>query len=397
MAFELTINDLWKRAFSDRTQGVALTVDSVQNRYRDSFTGTLTDKWDVSLGAGMTASNSGGQLLFASGTTASAVGVLTSKEVFTIPFRFQFGFLMSQRIANQTLYVEMVSVDPDTGVADGLHAAAWKMDGTTATQAVYEVAVGGQSRLSSSASTISTTASLNVLEIEPFADETWFHSAAIDAVAGRVASFRRHQQIPDPTATYKLRIRWVNGATAPASTTTATFQFASVVDNCELTAEITSGRGGSSPGQGVPVILTGGASSATVLGTVNLSATAATAPSVPATPFFLNSAATTNGALIITGTSGVQAVYATNTGASDAFVKLYNKATAPTVGTDVPEMIIPVPAAVSGRPGVVEISPGYSGYRFSLGLGIAVTGAATDADTTAVAASQVKVKLTRTV
>jgi hypothetical protein len=125
--------------------------------------------------------------------------------------------------------------------------------------------------------------------------------------------------------------------------------------------------------------------------------TTAGTPAAPTTPFFLNSAASTNGALIITGTSGVQAFYATNIGATPAFVKLYNKATAPVVGTDVPEMIIPVPAAVGGVPGVGEFTPGFNGYRFALGLGIAVTGGMADADTTAVAAGQIKVKLSRTV
>lgn len=124
--------------------------------------------------------------------------------------------------------------------------------------------------------------------------------------------------------------------------------------------------------------------------------TATVTPPAPTTPYFLNSAATTNGALIITGTSGLSAFYATNTGASAAFVKLYNKATAPTVGTDVPEMIIPVPAAVSGVPGVATPTFGFIGPRFALGLGIAITGGVADSDTTAVAAGQVKVKLSRT-
>ncbi len=120
-------------------------------------------------------------------------------------------------------------------------------------------------------------------------------------------------------------------------------------------------------------------------------------PPVPATPYFVNSAASTNGALIITGTSGLQSIWTTNTGATAAFVKLYNKATAPTVGTDVPEMIVPVPAAVAGVPGVANVNCGYIGMRFPLGLGIAITGAVADSDTTAVAAGQVKVKLSRTV
>lgn len=135
-----------------------------------------------------------------------------------------------------------------------------------------------------------------------------------------------------------------------------------------------------------------------ISGTVTATVTAGTVnPVVPATPYFLNSAATTNGALIITGTSGLQAFYATNIGATAAFVKLYNKASAPTVGTDTPEMIIYVPAAVAGVPGVATLPIGFSGFRFALGLGIAITGAVADNDTTAVAAGQVKVKLSRTV
>jgi len=135
-----------------------------------------------------------------------------------------------------------------------------------------------------------------------------------------------------------------------------------------------------------------------VSGTVTATVTAGTInPVVPATPYYLNSAATTNGALILTGTSNVSSFYATNEGATAAYIKLYNKATAPTVGTDVPEMIIPVPAAVAGVPGVANPNIGFHGFRFALGLGIAVTGAAVFSDTTAVAAGQVKVKLSRTV
>jgi hypothetical protein len=134
----------------------------------------------------------------------------------------------------------------------------------------------------------------------------------------------------------------------------------------------------------------------TTVSTVTAVTTAGT-PAAPATPLIINSAASTNGQLVLTGTSGLQCLYATNTGATIAFVKLYNKATAPTVGTDVPAMIIPVPAAVAGVPGVSPmINPGFNGYRFALGLGLAITGLVADTDTTAVAAGQVKVILSRT-
>jgi hypothetical protein len=60
-------------------------------------------------------------------------------------------------------------------------------------------------------------------------------------------------------------------------------------------------------------------------------------------------------------------------------------------------MIIPVPAAASGVPGVAILPIGFSGFRFPLGLGIAVTRNAVHTDTTAVGAGEVKVKLSRTI
>lgn len=71
--------------------------------------------------------------------------------------------------------------------------------------------------------------------------------------------------------------------------------------------------------------------------------------------------------------------------------------TAPTVGTDVPEMIIAVPPLASGVPGVATFPIGFNGLRFNLGLGLAITDGSADTDTTAVAAGQVKIKLSRTV
>ena len=145
-----------------------------------------------------------------------------------------------------------------------------------------------------------------------------------------------------------------------------------------------------------PVVLQGGTTGVTGTLTGVTTVTTAGTPAAPATPLIINSLATTNGQLVLTGTSGLQALFATNTGAAAAYVKLFNKATAPTVGTDVPAMVVTVPAAVGGVPGEKEITPGFNGYRFPLGLGLAITGGAADADATAVAAGQVKVILSRT-
>jgi hypothetical protein len=196
----------------------------------------------------------------------------------------------------------------------------------------------------------------------------------------------------DPTKRYKLVIIIENVA-APASTTDWRIHNINVMDATRV--DVSPRNPGSSDGaKSFPAWVSGG----TLTGVTSV--TNAGTPTIPATPFFINSAASTNAALVLTGTSGLPALWATNTGAAAAFVKLFNKATAPVPGTDVPEMIIPVPAAVGGVPGVAEISPGFNAYRFPLGLGIAITGGVTgaaDTDTTPVAAGQVKIKLSRTI
>jgi hypothetical protein len=203
--------------------------------------------------------------------------------------------------------------------------------------------------------------------------------------------------IPLPTAELFIQIRARNGTVAPASTTTWTIGMVRVEDYIAQQVSIVSTRQQTTqnalPVSGAVTV----SGTATVSGTVTATVTAGTVnPVVPATPYILNSAASTNEVLILTGTSGLQAFYATNTGAGVAFVKLYNKATAP-ASTDVPAMILVVPAAVSGVPGVCTLPIGFSGFRFALGLGIRVTGGVADNDTTAVAAGQVKVMLSRTV
>ena len=238
-----------------------LKVKSVQKKFRDSFSGAVLDpaRWDTGIDADGSIATSGGTLQLQSGVTALAETWVMTKEIFSIPFRVQSNINLSQRIADQTLYLEAVSVDPETGLPDGLHTIGWAFDGISATQAKYRVGNGGLAPLVSAAVTVTSSAAPGgVYELEPFADEAWFHTATLDSTLARTYSYRRHQQIPDPNAVYKIRLRWVNGATPPVSTTLATVQFVSVQDYAELTAEITAGRGQSVAGQGIGVTIAGG-------------------------------------------------------------------------------------------------------------------------------------------
>jgi len=100
----------------------------------------------------------------------------------------------------------------------------------------------------------------------------------------------------------------------------------------------------------------------------------------------INSAATTNAAFIKNAAGTVYNILASNTNAAARFVKFYNKASAPTVGTDVPIITITVPAN-----GTVHADMGTLGHRFATGIAIAITAGSADSDTAAIGANEVKV------
>jgi len=92
------------------------------------------------------------------------------------------------------------------------------------------------------------------------------------------------------------------------------------------------------------------------------------------------SAASTNSTLVLGRPSVVKMIYAQNTGTVNAFLKFYDKVTAPTCGTDVPKLTIPLPggASVGGPPAQPDIS---DGILFYVGVGFCITAAIADNDT----------------
>lgn len=121
---------------------------------------------------------------------------------------------------------------------------------------------------------------------------------------------------------------------------------------------------------------------AQISGTVSVSAT----PANPTSSIFAT-AASTNAAVVKSSAGSLFNVTISNVTATAAYVKLYNKSTAPTVGTDVPAITIPAPANTT-----VNHDIGSVGARFSSGIGRAVTAAAVATDTgVAVAGIQVQI------
>lgn len=108
----------------------------------------------------------------------------------------------------------------------------------------------------------------------------------------------------------------------------------------------------------------------------------ARAQEMQANPYSFLSAASTNSTLLYPGSSLLQNIIVINTTSTQYFLKIYNKATAPTCGTDTPALRIPIPPTASGG-GVVAMGTG--DMKFPLGVGVCLTGAIADNDSTVAA------------
>lgn len=96
----------------------------------------------------------------------------------------------------------------------------------------------------------------------------------------------------------------------------------------------------------------------------------------------LSAAASVNATLVQNFSSELVRVAGHNAAASVRYIKLYDKATAPTVGTDTPIFTIAVPA------GSVFSLP-MDGFPFKAGLGFGLTTGAADADTGALTSGDI--------
>lgn len=94
-----------------------------------------------------------------------------------------------------------------------------------------------------------------------------------------------------------------------------------------------------------------------------------------------SSAATTNATVAKASAGDVFRVNGNNASGAVKYLKFYNKATAPTVGTDTPVLTLALP------PGAFSFDLG--SFYFSTGIAYALTGGAADADTTALAAGDI--------
>jgi len=104
-----------------------------------------------------------------------------------------------------------------------------------------------------------------------------------------------------------------------------------------------------------------------------------------ATTHRLMSAATTNATSVKASAGTVYGVFAINLSSTIRYLKLYNKASAPTVGVDTPMLTLPVPGDTTGAGFTLSVP---QGIAFSTGIALALTTGYTDADAVAVGAGE---------
>ena len=105
----------------------------------------------------------------------------------------------------------------------------------------------------------------------------------------------------------------------------------------------------------------------------------------------LISTASTNSNVVKNSPGNLYSIIAIGLTSTVRYLKLYNKATAPVVGTDVPVMVIPVPANTQGAGISIPFS---MGVNFSSGISFAITSGALDSDSGAILANDVVINFT---
>lgn len=224
-------------------------ISALQKVFRDDFATTdISPNWQIiQQGAGQTIdTSSASELKLVLGTNANAQTILRSKVSFQMPFKVGAIIKASQRIANNSMIIEVVS-------EDGVDFARWTLDGTSNTTATVLTANNSSVGIAASMGSDSST-SYGLYEIEPCIDEVWFSTRAVDNGTARYNSTFRNYRIPDPSKEYYIQIRILNGATAPSSSTTFSIDNISVMDTTELNADV-SGRGDASTGRAVSVVV----------------------------------------------------------------------------------------------------------------------------------------------
>lgn len=404
-----------------RQSNIHTSMDSL---FSDDFGGAAIDltQWDVldgglaanvSLGnhvlaqgkigsgiVGIAYSVAASGLTVSMGTTLGAELWFLSKPVFAGKEDILVILSRSQALAANSAFIGLVEVDPATLVpllnpnfaADGNGSMEFTNRGgcefgLTATATAYQAEAIGDSSSAKATGGVGnnnfvalTTTQEFLIEID--SRDITVSGALVDSTNAKAGASRVSTQCPNDKRLYKLLMRFRNVG-APGSNTNFVIQRGLVVDNYEQRVQISTAEGDAIGSKALAVNVVANPTFSAFSPMPNTAAGASQKHK-------LTSAATTNATSVKASTGILCGGSLRNRAASERYFKLYQKATAPVVGTDTPILTIGIPAGGAITLGDVF---GFAGLLMSTGVAYAITGAYADNDTTAVAAGDVDVNL----
>jgi hypothetical protein len=354
-----------------------ITIDNTNTLKRYDFTGSqLPTDWNIlQLGQNQTVTVADSVMTIAAGTDPDAQTIVRCTQRIRIKTYVRFIMQLSQRIANQNVYLELVN-------AAGNTFAQYDFNGTSATSCQFRT---GNQGTENAPTTVTVPTSANYASRDIYADtnDLLFSSVAANSNAAKsgIASFDRN--ILDPEEDYFAQIRVVNGSVEPASNTNVNIDAVVLQDLTGVKVDVIRGDGTAALSNTTPVNVLASA-------TVTVQQSVATTLGF-STHFHLISAATTNATLVKSSAGVIGAIVASNNAGTPRYLKMYNASSAPTVGTTAVVRTIMLPANTT-----IDIQGGHAGIRHATGIGIAITGGIATTDTTAIGAEEVAVNISYT-
>lgn len=224
-----------------------ITIDNTTELARYEFAGSsLPTEWNIlKQNAGQSVSIASSILTITAGTTANSETIVRCTNKFRIKAYVRFVVSLSQRIANQNIYLEVTN-------AAGTTFARYDFNGVTATTAQCQTGNQGTNNTAVSI-TCPTTASFGTYDIYADTQDVVFSSTASNAnsIKSGIASFDR--LILDPDEDYFVQVRVLNGATAPASSTNINVDAVVLQDLTGVKVDIIRGDGTGSLTNTAPV------------------------------------------------------------------------------------------------------------------------------------------------
>jgi hypothetical protein len=271
---------------SKLTPSGALRVGTSSAKFRDDFlTFDTTDNWTViQQGANQTIDVDGltggsRYLKMSAGTTAGEETIILSKQSFKMPVKLAIAASISQRIANQDFYLELVEVD-DNGdqvlmdtpfaaptVNNSRNAASILFNGTSTTNSGYALRAQGVSELAATGVPFGTTHSVATgttpnfnaafqFEILAKTDLLTITSRAVNSTSAGTQVVNRTDICPNPERKYAIRIRMKNTGT-PASNTDFRIHYVRVVDASAFSVDFSVIGGNTTDMMAAPVKIIG--------------------------------------------------------------------------------------------------------------------------------------------